>query len=145
MKDLNHVLSLLLHSIGLVRAAADLTLTTFVQPIGLAPNIVAADTFAQTSGWGSNQPNKGPDVNILQWRSIQVRNCAANTFFPHLTQHLCTDAAICTSDIGGPLVWNNLLIGVSSWHHPEVCAAAANQDVYVRISTFRTWIMANID
>jgi hypothetical protein len=93
------------------------------------------------SGWGSNQPGQGPDSNFLNARSVGVVACAPTDYFNVSAQHLCAEAAICTTDIGGPLTFNNELVGIAAWHDPLVCgtgqvSANASVDKFVLIFAF---------
>lgn len=43
------------------------------------------------------------------------------------TQHVCAfsgemGVGICTNDVGGPMVLNNMLVGIPFYHDPRSCA-----------------------
>lgn len=48
----------------------------------------------------------------------------------------------CEGDIGGPLVVDNTVVGISSWAYG--CGLADYPGVYARIAAVRTWIDKNI-
>ncbi|KAG5672922.1 hypothetical protein PVAND_003010 [Polypedilum vanderplanki] len=134
------------NNIALVRSFGHIPTTLFVMPIQLNPSIIEHGMIATTSGFGATQPSIGPDSNFLQSRNIAVVTCIPNEYFNPVSQHLCTLPAICTRDIGGPLTLNNQLIGISLWHHPLRCGDQQSDiDVYVRITSFATWINSRIN
>ncbi|KAG5672921.1 hypothetical protein PVAND_003009 [Polypedilum vanderplanki] len=133
------------NNIALVRSYSNIPTTVHVIPIALNPSIINPGTIARTSGFGATQPSIGPDSNVLQSRDVTVRQCEPNDYFNSVSQHLCTEAAVCTRDIGGPLTFNNQLIGISLWHHPLRCGHDDDLDFYVRITSFATWINARIN
>lgn len=47
----------------------------------------------------------------------------------------------CSGDGGGPLLHNNVVVGVSSWGY--LCGQANYPDVNTRVSRFTSWIQAN--
>ncbi|KAG5666420.1 hypothetical protein PVAND_014449 [Polypedilum vanderplanki] len=134
-----------LNNIGLVRSAILIQMTVLVQPIPLGTNIISPPTTARVSGWGATDSDKGPDSNFLQSRFVEVINCQNTRYFNALSQHLCAEATICTTDIGGPLTVSNQLIGIAAWHDPLSCGNSASQDFYMRISFFRNWILGIIN
>jgi len=43
-------------------------------------------------------------------------------------QHVCAGMddsviGICTNDVGGPMVLNNMLVGIPFYHDPRICAS----------------------
>lgn len=49
---------------------------------------------------------------------------------------------ICHGDSGGPLAYNNTLIGITSW---GALCAKGKPDGFTRISTYVDWIEANMN
>jgi hypothetical protein len=111
----------------MLRSSVPIPQTSLVRLIGLGSTLVGV-VSAQVSGWGPILPDKGPESARLQYRQVTTVACAANGHFALLNQHLCASAAICMTDIGGPLTSSdNLLIGIASWHNPDVCGSTASQ------------------
>jgi Trypsin len=104
------------------------------------------------SGWGATDPLKGENSMFLQFLTQRTRACAVGggillppSPIPNENLNICTEilagnnGGICVRDEGGPLRSSvtSQLIGIAS-RHGFPCAAQA--DVFVRISAYRTWI-----
>jgi len=95
----------------------------------------------QISGFGATSVNGGGNSDRLQILFLltldddkchvvnrEVNFCTSNGY----------GQGFCTSDLGGPLVANDQLIGIANWNHP--CGMGETEDVYARISNYRLWI-----
>jgi len=68
---------------------------------------------------------------VLQRASVTTVSCPASDFITfNALHHICAGAptnntgptvGICTVDVGGPLMENNMLIGISFFHDPRFC------------------------
>jgi len=89
-------------------------------------------TFSnKVSGWGAVNSDKTGEPAILRRVSVTTGPCVNTEFMTfNNVNHFCAGAptndtrplvGICTSDVGGPLVVNNLLIGIPFYHDPRAC------------------------
>lgn len=122
------------------------------QPIALAsPDYdVPEGSIAQISGWGwLEEGSWNYPENLQVVRVPVVSNERCNEM--HYGINEITDVMICAGhpdggldacqeDSGGPMVVNNILVGVVSWG--VGCAQPAFPGVYARVSELRTWIDA---
>ncbi|KAG5670674.1 hypothetical protein PVAND_000922 [Polypedilum vanderplanki] len=138
--------------VGLIQVSVIITFNANVQAISLGDTMIGTGVSARVSGWGSTEQDFGPTSNNL--RSLDTTTLSLNECQDRHTwwnaerinmNHLCTNNGVnegfCMTGAGGSLVSNSQLIGVASWNVP---CALGYPDVYVRISTFRTWIMSQI-
>ena len=95
----------------------------------------------QVSGFGATSVNGGRNSDRLQILFLVTLD-DADCHVADRDVNLCTlteyGQGFCTSDLGGPLVANDQLIGIANWNHP--CGMGLMEDVYVRISHYRLWI-----
>uniref|UniRef100_A0A452U5Q3 Plasminogen n=1 Tax=Ursus maritimus TaxID=29073 RepID=A0A452U5Q3_URSMA len=138
--------------IALIKLKSPAVLTSKVIPACLpSPNYVVADrTLCYITGWGDTQGTFG--VGLLKEAQLPVIENKVCNRYEYLngrvkSTELCagnlaggTDS--CQGDSGGPLVCfekdKYILQGVTSWGLG--CARPNKPGVYVRVSTFVTWI-----
>ncbi|XP_017105328.2 trypsin delta-like [Drosophila bipectinata] len=110
---------------------------------------------ANLYGWGSTSKGQTPSFpKTLQVAKnipiIKLDACAKALGTKGRDVHstnLCTGPldggiSICSADSGGPLVQNNVLIGIVSWGKIP-CGSANSPSVYVQVSSFISWISKN--
>lgn len=143
------------YDIGLVYTPTAFVWSAAVAPVTLPPSGVVPTGTATLYGWGSTSTtNTASYPSTLQVASnlpiISVTICSealgAKGSDVHST-NLCTGpltggVGICTSDSGGPLVQNNVLVGIVSWGRLP-CGQANSPSVYVQVSSFISWISSN--
>lgn len=101
--------------------------------------------MADVAGWGATCEGCSA-TNILRFVTVPViTNAQCNTMYGGMISAgmLCAgfpeggrDA--CQMDSGGPLTFNNQLIGAVSWGGG--CARPNAPGVYARVAHYRTWI-----
>lgn len=90
----------------------------------------------------------GQTSDTLQWISLTtISNTMCKSIHGTSDAEKITDASLCTytgvgmgmcqNDSGGPLVYNNELVGIISW---GVACAQGKPDVYTRISSVFSWV-----
>ncbi|KAF2900224.1 hypothetical protein ILUMI_05963 [Ignelater luminosus] len=97
-------------------------------------------------GWGSTRRNAATHSDVLHAVTIRLVNhnvCKKKYRTGEVTNSMvCAiekgkDA--CMYDSGGPLIRNNILIGIVSWG-PEDCATDHLPGVYTKVSFFSDWL-----
>ncbi|EDW80219.2 uncharacterized protein Dwil_GK21089 [Drosophila willistoni] len=143
------------YDIGLLYTPTAFVWSAAVAPVTLPQSGVVPSGTANLYGWGSTSTtNTASYPSTLQVAAnipiITLSSCesalGAKGSDVHST-NLCTGpltggVSICTSDSGGPLVQNNVLIGIVSWGKLP-CGQANSPSVYVQVSSFISWISAN--
>ena len=90
---------------------------------------------------------------ILKWIdtiTINNKDCkrisALNFKYEIYDQQICALSKFgtgpCSADFGGPLIVDNVLIGILSWG--DIICDAGNPNIYIRVSYFRDWILEKI-
>ena len=118
-----------------MRATEEITFTQLIQPIAMSPNFIHAGIDTVVSGWGPKYPDTEVDSQFLQFAAVRTVECPDQ--FPFSLQYICAGTAdplsevlptrpgICKTDIGGPVVLRNQLIGIAAYHDPLQCGSAA--------------------
>jgi hypothetical protein len=79
------------------------------------------------SGWGATREDKTGDSVTLQSAMVTTGPCENTEFMTFAPpNHFCAGSsdpttAICTRDVGGPLVLDGHLIGIPFYHDPRAC------------------------
>lgn len=102
--------------------------------------------MSDVAGWGATCEGCS-STNMLRFTTVPLLNNAeCNTIYPgRITSGmLCAGFAeggrgACHFDTGGPLTFNNQLVGVVSWWSDD-CAGPNKPGVYARVSHSRNWI-----
>ncbi|XP_037809929.1 trypsin-like [Lucilia sericata] len=146
------------YDIGLVYTKTPFTWSNAVSAVTLPVSGSAPSGNAVLYGWGSTSKNNNAVYpNTLQVATVPIipLNTCESALGPkgndvHNT-NVCTGpltggVGICTSDSGGPLVQNNkgkhVLVGIVSWGKLP-CGQANSPSVFVKVSSFISWIAAN--
>jgi secreted trypsin-like serine protease len=108
---------------------------------------------ATVMGWGTTRSDGNPS-NVLLRVDVPVVsdvNCKAAKIQPYpITKNMFCAGGVrnkdsCQGDSGGPLILErtsgDVLIGVVSWG--EDCGLAGKPGVYAKVSTMKSWILAN--
>ncbi|KAJ8721468.1 hypothetical protein PYW07_002243 [Mythimna separata] len=151
------------HDIAVIRLSVPAVYTNVIQPASIpGTNYVLADGSSVTTlGWGATSeideyPNQLNHVHIY---TINQELCAARyahlnsqpgfESWPNITDNMLCAGILdvggkdaCGGDSGGPLAHhNNIVVGVVSWGFQ--CGHAVYPGVYVRVSRYTNWIVAN--
>nr|XP_026486406.1 trypsin, alkaline B-like [Vanessa tameamea] len=144
-----------LHSnVGIFRVTSSFDFGVNVQPgtfAGSSYNI-ADNQIVWTIGWGETYFN-GPKSNQL--RHVQVftvnQNVCRNNY--NVIAMTVTDNMMCAGildqggrdpcagDFGGPLLYNGVIVGISSWG--SGCGYRGYPAVYTRVPVYIDWIQSN--
>ncbi|XP_041974874.1 trypsin CFT-1-like [Aricia agestis] len=104
-------------------------------------------------GWGSTYFGGGPSEQLRHVQMWTVNQGICQSRYAALSYSI-TDNMVCSGwldvggrdqcrdDAGGPLLHNNVIVGVCSWGHE--CGLARYPGVNTRVSKFTTWIQANV-
>ncbi|XP_062143195.1 trypsin delta-like [Drosophila sulfurigaster albostrigata] len=143
------------YDIGLIYTPTAFTWSAAVAPVTLPQSGVVPTGTANLYGWGSTSTtNTASYPSVLQVAAnvpiISLTSCETALGQKGSDVHstnLCTGpltggVSICTSDSGGPLVQDNVLIGIVSWGKLP-CGLANSPSVYVQVSSFISWIASN--
>lgn len=141
--------------VSVVQTVDKMIFSSIVQPIRLGEEYSDGGLASIASGWGqTTNPGNSPDqLQYLQLDTLSRDDCREhhNSTGNHNDQFifestLCTftieGEGICFGDSGGPLTYNNSVIGIASWVIP---CAVGWPDQWVRVSYFIDWILSNID
>ncbi|CAG9812256.1 unnamed protein product [Chironomus riparius] len=140
------------NDIAVIRSAAVIAFTTTISPATISPLFFDIGVVADVSGWGSTREDMTNEAVILQRASVTTVACPASDFITfNPMQHICAGTpvnstaptvGICTIDVGGPVMADNMLIAIPFFHDPRFCGRSP--DGYLRMSFYRPWIMGNI-
>lgn len=136
------------NDIGLIRVASAIIGSSAVASIPISSGNLGAGFSVTFSGWGSTSlgaalPN---DLQFINLRTISNSDCATiNSPNPVFDSNICAlpseaRQTACHGDIGGPLVYEGILVGVVSWGVPCEDGYA---DVFTRTSSYIDWIQSN--
>ncbi|XP_011873949.1 PREDICTED: chymotrypsin-2-like [Vollenhovia emeryi] len=131
------------HDIGLIELFDPIEFNEDVQPIALPTADRNFDGYPLlATGWGRLQWG-GPIPNRLQeimLKGYPQELCSRYEYIKetHICTYIMEDKGICDGDEGGPVVDNNVLVGVMSFSHGS-CGTGA-LDVSTRVFSYREWI-----
>ncbi|XP_035784438.1 chymotrypsin-1-like [Anopheles albimanus] len=143
----NYNVNTLENDVALFQTAIPFILTQSVQPLALSADVIGTAVRARVFGWGATQAGGGNSnaLNFLNVNTLSNEDCAnflGAEGWRIGPSSLCTltreGQGICDGDEGGALVLDNYAIGVASWGIP---CATGRPDVFVRISSVRSWIL----
>ncbi|KAJ8942833.1 hypothetical protein NQ318_022848 [Aromia moschata] len=140
--------SMAANDISLIRLPSQVTLTSAIQVIALAP--ASSGTFAGSiglmSGWGATSEAASTISATLQRVNLNIITNAVcqNSFGSIIIESIICTSGIgsvgaCGSDSGGPLVVSNAQVGVVSFGSSRGCQAGL-PTAFARVSSFRSWI-----
>ncbi|XP_060526468.1 brachyurin-like [Cylas formicarius] len=135
------------NDIGLVKLPQAAQFTWAVQPVSLitaqeASQIqIGADVVV--IGWGILQFDGWITSDVLRQGTEKVADeSACATYGFNKDTQVCASMAYgqgsCVGDSGGPLLWNNKVIGIVSYG-PQDCLLGG-ADVYTKVATYLDWI-----
>ncbi|XP_055591229.1 trypsin zeta-like [Uranotaenia lowii] len=134
------------HNVALFQTIQNVIFTNIVQPIHFSTDAVQPGSRARMFGWGHTEFG-GSNSNALQFVVLNVIDndvCRANLGGDAIRvgdSSLCTmnreGQGICTNDLGGPLVFEDQLIGIAAWKVP---CATGRPEVFVRAQSIKDWV-----
>ncbi|XDV22391.1 hypothetical protein PO909_027293 [Leuciscus waleckii] len=106
---------------------------------------LGTNSLCSVAGWGRIE-TKGPKSDRLMEANVYLMN---NTVCGYrwgelysLSNMMCTHGhgGSCLFDSGGPLVYGNTAVGVTSFGYKEQCNSPQYPNVYTKISPYLEWI-----
>ncbi|XP_048487664.1 trypsin, alkaline B-like [Plutella xylostella] len=147
----------------LVFLDADIALLKLEKALVYGPGIQQAAIYAQGTevpnnsavvhaGWGFIEDEDDGDPSpILQdviMYTVNYDECARRYSTEQLTENMICSGYLgtggkgpCDQDSGGPMYYNNVLVGLVSWFYG--CASAEYPTINAKVSAFTDWIVAN--
>ncbi|XP_025835259.1 trypsin-1-like [Agrilus planipennis] len=142
--------------IALIKVNPPFDLSSSVQPVVLPSQGADVSGSAVYSGWGYTSDSDYDYPSILQYADVDIISndqCAdvlvslVGSSEPLDDSQICTDGeqnvAICTGDVGGPLVQNGVQVGVLSWGLSP-CGVSIAPSVSTKVPSYVNWINANL-
>lgn len=143
------------NDISVVQTLIPIIFTSIVQAIRLPSGYSDGGLASIASGWGqTEEPGYiSEKLQFVRLDTISRDECRVhhNSTGNHNDQFifnstLCTftreNEGICFGDSGGPLTYNNEIIGIASWIMP---CAIGWPDQWARVSYFKDWILSVIN
>ncbi|XP_039541223.1 mast cell protease 1A-like [Pimephales promelas] len=106
---------------------------------------MGTNSVCSVAGWGRLKTN-GPTSDLLMEANLYIMNNLECSYkwgeIYSLSQMMCTHGrgGSCLFDSGGPLVYGNTAVGVTSFGNAEMCNSPKYPNVYIKISQYREWI-----
>lgn len=136
-------------NLALLRPTNAIKLDHFVKEIGINLAFVEPRERVTLAGWGSTTHAGGPMSDVLRWVyyiTLSNKECRRRMSDeiqdrPLYNSSLCAITAVgsgaCAGDMGSPVVFKELLIGVHLWSYG---CGSEYPDVFIRVFRFRRWI-----
>ncbi|XP_017110206.2 trypsin-1 [Drosophila bipectinata] len=138
------------YDIGLLRLTTAITYSRKIKPIKISSKKVADGKFATIAGWGftSSDAQTSQGLRYARVPIVNHKKCT-NLYGKRVTDRMVcagyleggTDA--CQMDSGGPLVFQEELIGIVSWG--VGCAQPNKPGVYARLETLASWVNTTLN
>ncbi|XP_037033478.1 chymotrypsin-2-like [Bradysia coprophila] len=131
--------------VGLLRTATEIIFSAAVQLIPLGAPILTSYT-ANMYGWGRITAAGGLSETMRMHPFTTVDRATCLSRFPVVARKFITErhicfwnnvGATCPGDAGGPIIFNDAVVGIISWVEPCV---AGQTTVNTRISSYINWI-----
>ncbi|XP_077082555.1 mast cell protease 3-like isoform X2 [Siphateles boraxobius] len=106
---------------------------------------IGTNSVCSVAGWGRMETN-GPKSDLLMEAYVYLMNNTECSYrwgeLYSLSQMMCTHGygGSCLFDSGGPLVYGNTAVGVTSFGYREQCNSPKYPNVYTKISPYLEWI-----
>lgn len=151
--------STLLNDVKMLKTATTITfISGAVAPAGYSTvaNSDFGGSILTTPGWGQIS-SSGPTSDVLLWTNYKVQsssyctsqNSQYNQPYDANSQ-ICgnglftyTQSATCPGDSGGPMLSNNVVVGITSRRMTNLCATSL-PDVFTKVGAYASWITAVI-
>ncbi|XP_053684691.1 chymotrypsin-2-like [Sabethes cyaneus] len=136
------------NDVAVVQVVNPFLFSDSIQPIPMRVAYVEAERNATISGFGRESISDSNTADQLRFLTVEIitqSECQAAFSDPYTERladnTICSQSPAgqgsCLGDAGGPLVYNNELVGILSWGIP---CGEGMPDVYARISNHRAWI-----
>lgn len=140
----------MLHDVALLKLKEPLIYSDYIKAITLPYEKPVENSSAIVMGWGLVKA-MGDISRNLQWIKVQVTdpiNCFSNLFGQDAEKSLLClqspiNSGICSGDMGGSAVENNILLGLASFAI-ERCGSEY-PDGFTNVAYYVDWIKTNSD
>lgn len=78
---------------------------------------------------------------ILAHENVGSSNVVSAEKICTVDRNVANSGGVCGGDSGGPLIWNNQVVGVACW---TVRPCGSHPSVYVRTSHHMNWILQHV-
>ncbi|XP_045508849.1 trypsin CFT-1-like [Colias croceus] len=142
------------NDIAIVRSSTNFRYSNSVRAISLANTgyYIPDNAIVWALGWGRTGPNAAASKQLRQVQIWTInyntcRNNYASANFVVTNNMICSgwlnvgNRGQCDGDEGGPLVYNNVLVGVYSW--ARECASSHFPSINTKVSNYIPWITSN--
>ncbi|XP_075974128.1 trypsin CFT-1-like [Anticarsia gemmatalis] len=142
---------LIWNDIAILQTGNAISYNDVVRPGSFAgPNSnIPDDTAVWAAGWGKTGPNDGNSEQLKHAQLWTMSQAACRQRWGNVIDDdmICVQAreentGQCSGDSGGPLYFNNVVIGVLSFGG-NVCGVREDPTVSMRVSRYIHWIQAN--
>ncbi|KAK7066339.1 hypothetical protein SK128_015599 [Halocaridina rubra] len=138
----------LANDIALIRLPSAVGLDQNIATVGLAASDPAVGTTVTPTGWGRPSDSSGSISDVLRQVDVPTMDnqpCDA-IYGIVLDSMICIDSTggmgTCNGDSGGPLNYNGVTIGITSFGASAGCEAGY-PDAFTRVTSFLAWIESN--
>ncbi|XP_058616582.1 chymotrypsin-C-like [Onychostoma macrolepis] len=145
----NFTIHTLQNDIMLLRLEKEVEQNKNVMKISIKTKKDTEDTVCSVAGWGrlSFKGKKSyrlmeADVKIMN--NTECKNKWKDKFSASEMMCVYGHGGSCSEDGGGPLVCEDIAVGVTSFGDPKVCNSRERPVVYIKISPYSEWICSTI-
>ncbi|XP_055551796.1 chymotrypsin-2-like [Wyeomyia smithii] len=136
------------NDVAVVQVVNTLLFSESIQPIAMRQAYVEAERNATIAGFGRQSISDSSTADQLRFLTVEIitQSQCQDTFSDPYTERLADNTMCslspagqgsCLGDAGGPLIYNDELVGILSWGIP---CGEGMPDVFARISNHRAWI-----
>jgi len=147
----NYDSNTLKNDIAYIRFPSPVTFNSNIQPIPLSVGLDSdpgTNQIVTTIGWGQDSDSSSGISSVLREVDVPIMsNSDCDAVYGNVNDgHICIDSAggkgTCSGDSGGPLIYNGIQVGLTSFGAAVGCEAGY-PDAFTRISNFRDWIFTH--
>nr|P00771.2 RecName: Full=Brachyurin; AltName: Full=Collagenolytic protease [Leptuca pugilator]1AZZ_A Chain A, COLLAGENASE [Leptuca pugilator]1AZZ_B Chain B, COLLAGENASE [Leptuca pugilator] len=133
------------NDIAVIRLPVPVTLTAAIATVGLPSTDVGVGTVVTPTGWGLPSDSALGISDVLRQVDVPIMsNADCDAVYGIVTDgNICIDSTggkgTCNGDSGGPLNYNGLTYGITSFGAAAGCEAGY-PDAFTRVTYFLDWI-----
>ncbi|KAK4313375.1 hypothetical protein Pmani_015272 [Petrolisthes manimaculis] len=137
------------NDIGLIQLPSPVAFNANIGSISLTSTDPSVGTIVTPSGWGKDSDSAGGITDRLRQVDVPIlsNSDCANTYGSTIYDGIiCTSSiggkGVCSGDSGGPMNWNGVTAGVTSFVASAGCESGLPHG-FTRVTYFLDWIQAN--